>query len=106
MSAPKLTPAQVALLRAVAEGRIENRGGAMYYGSIDGRGYGRLVERVRRLDQLGLIDPYGVAMKHGRPKKPEERFADYHVVTLTSAGEQALRAGTVAVADGPGGGER
>ena len=106
MSTPKLTPAQVALLRAVAEGKVDRLDSYAYYADFGGRIRRQVTDRARKLDAAGLINPLGVAMKHGRPKKPEEQFPDYHVVTLTPAGEQALQTGVVPVAEGSAGGER
>jgi hypothetical protein len=87
----KLTPAQVALLRAVAEGKVDHLGGATFHGTVDGR-WRKLTARMRALDGLGLFDPTGIAMKRGKPMPPEEQFPDYYVVTLTPAGQQALDA--------------
>lgn len=85
----KLTPAQITLLRAVSDGKVQHLGGAAFYGTVDGR-WRKLTARVRTLDDLGLIDPAGMAMKRGEPMPPEEQFPDYYVVALTPAGQQAL----------------
>lgn len=90
MTSRKLTPAQTALLRAIAEGQVNNMGGHTYHGRTDGGRYQKLTARVRGLRDLGLINPYGVAIKHGKPMPATEQFADHFVVTLTPDGEQAL----------------
>ena len=90
MTTPKLTQAQVALLRAVAAGQVTNMGGHTYYGRIDAGRYQKLTARVRGLRDLGPINPYGVAIKHGKPMPATEQFAEHHVVTHTPAGHQAL----------------
>lgn len=92
MTTSKLTAAQVALLRAVAEGKVDRLSSSAYYAQLGGRRSRQVTERVRTLNEAGLIDPLGVAMKHGEPMPPPEQFADYFVVTLTPAGEQALAA--------------
>lgn len=92
MTSRKLTPAQIALLRAVAAGRVDNMGGHTYYGRTDGGRYQKLTARVRGLRDLGLVNPYGVAIKHGKPMPPTEQFADHFLVTLTTTGQQALAA--------------
>ncbi|MBV9844221.1 MAG: hypothetical protein JOZ47_03985 [Kutzneria sp.] len=89
MTGRKLTPAQVTLLRAVAEGHVDRLGACAYYATIDGR-QRQVTERVRTLDEAGLVNPFGVAIKHGKPMSPNERFPDYHQVTLTTAGQHAL----------------
>jgi hypothetical protein len=86
-----LTGAQITLLRAVADGKVDKLGGATFYGTLDGR-WRKLTARMRTLDGLGLIDSVGVAMKHGEPMPPTEQFPDYYTVTLTPAGRQALAA--------------
>ncbi|GAA1328474.1 hypothetical protein [Pseudonocardia xinjiangensis] len=65
-------------------------GGHTYYGRTDGGRYQKLTARVRDLRDLGLINPYGVAIKHGKTMPATEQFADHFVVTLTNHGEQAL----------------
>lgn len=90
MSTPELTPARVALLRAVVAGQVTNMGALTFYGRVEGGHYQRLTARMRGLRDLGLIDPYGVAIKHGKPMPATEQFADHFVVTLTPAGRQAL----------------
>ncbi|MBN6040011.1 hypothetical protein [Amycolatopsis sp. 195334CR] len=106
MSAPKLTSPQVALLRAVAVGEVCNMGSHSYYGRVDGGRHQKLTARARGLRDLGLINPHGVAIKHGKPMPATEEFADHFVVTLTPASEQALHTGVVAVDEGPVGDER
>lgn len=91
MSRPRLTQPQIALLRAIAAGQVNNMGGNTYYGRIDKGRYRKLTARVRGLRGLGLINPYGVAIKHGKPMSPTEQFADHFIVTLTATGQQVLR---------------
>lgn len=90
MRTSKLTLPQIALLRAVEAGQIVNMGSHTFYGRIGEGRYQKLTARVRKLRDLGLINPYGVAIKHGNPMPATEQFADHFVVTLTPAGEQAL----------------
>jgi hypothetical protein len=66
-------------------------GGNTYYSRSDGGCYQKLTARVRGLRDLGLINPYGVAIKHGKPMPATEQFADHVIVTLTTPhGDQAL----------------
>ena len=77
MNDTKLTAAQVALLRAVAAGQVSNMGSHTYYGRVDGGRHQKLTARVVSLRDLGLINPYGVAIKRGKPMPATEEFADH-----------------------------
>lgn len=103
MNPARLTTAEMALLRAVAEGKVDRLGSCAYYADLGGRLRRQVTDRARKLDTVGLINPLGVAMKHGKPMPSDEQFPDYYLVTLTSAGRQALETGAVSADDGPGG---
>lgn len=98
MTDKKLTPRQIKLLRAVADGQVDHLG-AFYFM----RGRRKVSARMSRICELGLVDPWGVAVPPDKrcvrlrrrlwsSTAGPWRFADYHRVTLTAAGLRALDA--------------